>query len=122
MFDLIASHDHAVTCFAPEMHHDPPLPTAFTSDPTATEKVIFLPGGKTMVVDWGIQSFVKNVVSVAIAGVVVLGATAYGIVWVDKKLKQRKQVAQQVRIGPRKPPTPDDDYVNSSDESGEESE
>jgi hypothetical protein len=91
------------------------------SDPTASERVIFLPGGKTMVVDLGIQSFVKNIVSVTIAGVVVLGATAYGLVWAEKKLKRRPQ---QVRVARRKEPVISDseEYVNSSQQTSDDSE
>ena len=83
----------------PPHHHEDPTSSSFaSSDPTATEKIIILPGGKAMVVDWGIESFVKNFVTIAISGAVILGAAAYGLIWADKKLKQRKRPA--VRVGP----------------------
>jgi len=98
--------DSAVHFVAPSHHHDDPSVTSFSSDPTATEKVIILPGGRAMVVDWGIESFVKNFVAIAISGAVILGATAYGLIWADKKLKQRRQ---PVRVGPPAPPQQESD-------------
>ena len=98
---------HAV----PPHHHDDPSVTSFSSDPTANERVIILPGGRAMVVDWGIESFVKNFVAIAISGAVIIGAAAYGLIWADKKLKQRKQ---PVRVGP--PP-----QAQSEDEDSEKS-
>ena len=94
----------------PSHHHEEP--TSFSSDnPIAGEKVIFLPGGKVMVVDWGIESFVKNFVAIAISGVVILGAAAYGLVWADKKLKQRRP---PVRVGPAAEEVSDDESEVSS--------
>ena len=93
----------------PSHHHDS---TSFSSDdPIAGEKVIFLPGGKVMVVDWGIESFVKNFVAIAISGAVILGAAAYGLIWADKKLKQRRQ---PVRVGPPPAQEVSDDESESS--------
>ena len=62
--------------------------TSFQVDPTANEHVIFLPGGKVMVVDWGIQSFAKNVVSFTIAGVVAAGAGIAALMWADNRMKK----------------------------------
>ena len=45
-----------------------------------------------MVVDLGIQSFVKDVVSIAIAGAVVVGVGVYGLIWADQRLKSKRRV------------------------------
>ena len=101
---------------APDHHHDGPSVTSFSSnDPTANERVIILPGGRAMVVDWGIESFVKNFVAIAISGAVIIGAAAYGLIWADKKLKQRKQ--PPVRVGPpaqQQAPSDNDDHSSVS--------
>lgn len=68
-------------------------------NPISNEHVIFLPGGKVMVVDWGIQSFAKTVVSVAIAGVVAVGAAVAAIIWADNRIEKKRSV-QVRRSGP----------------------
>lgn len=83
------------------------------ADPIANEHVIFLPGGKVMVVDWGIQSFAKNVVSIAIAGVVAAGAAAAALLWADERMKQKRRAVTVQRSGPA---------VDSADENDDEDE
>lgn len=79
--------------------------THFLSDPTANESVLFLPGGKVMLVDLGIQSFVKNVVSITIAGAVLAGVGVYGIIWADQRLNANRKVrvAKQAPTSPTSP-------------------
>ena len=93
MFD----HDHCVHAFSSfSPAHESMSSHASTffanDDPILREKVIFLPGGKVMVVDWGIQSFAKTVVSVAIAGAVAAGAAVGAILWADARMKSKRQV------------------------------
>lgn len=98
VFDAHTSHLHPSTCF---------------SDPTETERVIFLPGGKAMVVDWNIESFVKGVVSVTIAGAVVIGAGVYGLMWADQRIKNK----QKRGVAPRRPQAKSDSESSSDDSS-----
>lgn len=108
MFPELDSHNtlclgvHHQSTFFPEVptHH---TDTSFLSDPTTNENVIFLPGGKVMIVDLGIQSFVKNLVAVVIAGGVLVGVGVYGILWADQRLKKNRKV---VLNQPGAPPAP----------------
>lgn len=90
---------------APIPHHD----TTSFGDPTATERVIFLPGGKAMIVDWNMEAFVKGVVSFTIAGAVLVGAGAYGLMWADQRLKNK----QKPGVAPRRPVAKDDSEEDS---------
>ena len=54
-----------------------------------------------MIVNLSIQSFVKNVVSVAIAGAVILGAGVYGIIWADQRLKNRPKTVAPIISKPQ---------------------
>lgn len=83
-----------------DVNHTDHSVSAFNKDnPISNEHVIFLPGGKVMVVDWGIQSFAKTVVSVAIAGVVAVGAAVAAIIWADNRIEKKRSV-QIRRSGP----------------------
>jgi hypothetical protein len=96
--------------------------TSFESEnPIANEHVIFLPSGKVMVVDYGIQSFAKNVVSVAIAGIVAAGAAVGVVLWADARVKQRNAVTVQRSGGPG-PSAPPAESGSEDEEEEEEDE
>ena len=106
MFDLVPSscgHEGGVLT----SDH---LETTFNLDnPIANEHVIFLPGGKVMVVDWGIQSFAKTVVSVAIAGAVAAAAAVGAVLWADARVKRRRAVVIQRNAPPESAAGSDED-------------
>ena len=115
MFDF--GLDHHVCVHDSVVSHDS---TSFGSDnPVANEHVIFLPGGKVMVVDYGIQSFAKTVVSLAIAGVVAAGAAVGVILWADSRVKRRNAVTVR-RAGEPVPSAPP--MESGSEEESEEDE
>jgi mannose/fructose/N-acetylgalactosamine-specific phosphotransferase system component IIC len=66
-----------------------------------------------MVVDWNIESFVKGVVSVTIAGAVVIGAGVYGLMWADQRIKNK----QKRGVVPRRPQAKSDSESSSEDSS-----
>lgn len=104
-------------------HHEIPAShssTSFSSDnPISNEHVIFLPGGKVMVVDYGIQSFAKTVVSIAIAGLVSAGAAIGVVLWADSRVKRRNAVVVR-RSGDPMPSAPPPDSGSEIDEEEEE--
>ena len=111
MFDF--GLDHCQTEFLASDHST----TSFGSDnPIENEHVIFLPGGKVMVVDWGLQSFAKTAVSITIAGVVAAGAAVAAVLWADARAKRRRAVIVQ-----RNAPQPEIMSDDELDEEGENS-
>lgn len=90
MFDL---HHHIPGCLEPPSF----LPTSFRAEPVSNEHVIFFPGGKAMVFDWGVESFAKNVLSVVIAGGVLVGAGVGALIWAENRLKRQAPSAVTVQ-------------------------
>lgn len=110
MFDL---HHHIPGCLAPP---PPFVPSSFRAEPVSNEHVIFFPGGKAMVFDWGVESFAKNVLSVVIAGGVLVGAGVGALIWADKRLK--KQAPSAVTV--QRAHVPKDDAEEEVDTDSEE--
>ena len=89
--------EHMQSVHAEHVPH-PVEATSFRENPIRNEHVIFFPGGQAMVFDWGLESFAKNLVSVVIAGGVLIAAGVGALLWAETRIKRAKTPVMVQRV------------------------
>ena len=69
-----------------------------------------------MVFDWGLESFAKNVVSVAIAGAVIAGAGIGALLWAENRLKKKPPAMVQRVLVPKEQQKEEEEEEELSEE------